>query len=74
MRAATSVLKEIFSTASKSYGIIETPRITSRQQNRSNSPFSTTKEYYKRAVFLPYVDIILEQLEDFLLMKPILAL
>jgi hypothetical protein len=38
------------------------PRIIGRQNNRNNVPAGTSEEYYRRAVFLPFLDGILTQL------------
>jgi hypothetical protein len=37
------------------------PRIVGRQNNRNNVPARTPEEYYRRAVFLPFLDGILTQ-------------
>ena len=41
---------------------IEMPRVASRQTKRSNPPAQTAYEYYRRAVFLPYLDTVIDQL------------
>jgi hypothetical protein len=38
------------------------PRIVGRQINRNNVPAPTPEEYYRRAVFLPFLDGILSQI------------
>jgi hypothetical protein len=38
------------------------PRIVGRQNNRNNVPARTPEEYYRRAVFLPFLDGILTQM------------
>jgi hypothetical protein len=38
------------------------PRIFGRQNNRNNIPARTPEEYYRRAVFLPFLDGILTQM------------
>jgi hypothetical protein len=38
------------------------PRIFGRQNNRNNVPARTPEEYYRRAVFLPFLDGILTQM------------
>jgi hypothetical protein len=38
------------------------PRIVGRQNNRNNVPARTPEEYYRRAVFLPFLDGILTQI------------
>ena len=40
------------------------PRIVSRQTKRSNPPAETAYEYYRRAVFLPYLDTVIGQLDE----------
>ena len=37
---------------------------TGRQTNRANPPADTPEEYYKRAVFFPFVDTVLAQIEE----------
>jgi hypothetical protein len=38
------------------------PRIIGRQNNRNNVPAGTPEGYYRRAVFLPFLDGILTQI------------
>jgi hypothetical protein len=38
------------------------PQIVGRQNNRNNVPAGTPEEYYRRAVFLPFLDGILTQM------------
>lgn len=40
------------------------PRICSRQSQRTNVPADNPSQYFKRAVWLPYLDTILESLRD----------
>ena len=59
--------QEIFSAAQDDLGEeveICIPRIVSRMTKRSNPPSNSAYEYYKRAIFLPYVDTIIHQLHD----------
>ena len=37
------------------------PRICGRQTQRNNVPAETTQQYYKRAIFIPYLDSLLQQ-------------
>jgi hypothetical protein len=43
---------------------IETPRLTAKQKNRSNVPADNPEEYYKSAVYLPYIDSCISQMEE----------
>ena len=55
----------IFSRSTKiNGGEIAMPRVTKRQSNRSNVPADCANDYYKRAVFLPFVDTCLVQLQQ----------
>lgn len=40
------------------------PRVTKRQSNRSNVPAECANDYYRRAVFLPFIDICTVQLQE----------
>jgi len=40
------------------------PRLTARQQHRSSMPASSSCKYYKRAVFLPFIDTCIAQLNE----------
>ena len=64
MRANAKEYENIFAKASIRYGDIEMPRIVAWQQHRSNPPSSTPMEYFKLAVYFPFIDIILEQLNE----------
>ena len=57
--------EKLFSEAQEANGeAILMPRITARQQHRNNVPVESAQEYYKRGVFLPFVDTCLSQLEE----------
>ena len=43
---------------------IQMPRMTARQRNRNNVPATSSNEYYKRAVFLPFIDTCIAQLNE----------
>jgi hypothetical protein len=43
---------------------IAPPRVTGRQQNRTNVPAASAHEYFRGAVFLPFVDICMAQLHE----------
>ena len=45
-------------------GDVAMPRLSGRQTNRANPPADTPEEYYKRAVFYPFVDTVLAQIEE----------
>ena len=40
------------------------PRMTGRQVHRANHPGSDARQYYRWAVFLPFIDVCLQQLRD----------
>ena len=40
------------------------PRINARQRNREKHPADSAEEYYRRSMYLPYLDICLEQLRE----------
>ena len=44
--------------------VLEAPRITKRQQHRTNPEASSVEEYYRRAVVIPFIDHIIQSLED----------
>ena len=46
---------------------IVTPRISKRQSHRLNVPVNVPKDYFRIAVFVPFVDHFLGQLSDRLL-------
>ena len=63
--------KRLFETAKQKCGRdIQVPRSVGRQQHRSNPPTESgdaeaeAYSYYRRAVFLPYIDTVLQQLND----------
>ena len=45
---------------------IEPPRVSAqrRQNQRANVPFDTAEEYYRRAVYCPFLDDLIEQLNS----------
>jgi hypothetical protein len=40
------------------------PRVTNVQRHRSNAPASTTKDYYRINVFIPYLDALVSAMRD----------
>lgn len=58
--------KQIFSNSEESMleGIIEVPRIVGRQTARNNIPSDSPEQYYKRSIFLPFLDHFICQLQD----------
>lgn len=44
--------------------IIEVPRTVGRQTARNNVPADSSKQYYKRSIFLPSLDHFICQLQD----------
>jgi len=54
-----------FDAATALYGEdIGMPRLTARQRNRTNVPANSAHEYYRRAVFLPFVDCCVSQMNE----------
>ncbi|CAI6346192.1 unnamed protein product [Macrosiphum euphorbiae] len=45
-------------------GIIEVPRTVGRQTARNNIPSDSPEQYYKRSIFLPFLDHFICQLQD----------
>lgn len=43
---------------------IRPPRVTKKQTNRDNPEFDTAEEYYRRTIFLPCLDLLIEQLNS----------
>ena len=39
------------------------PRILGRQTNRANAPADGPEEYYRRNIFIPFLDILIDQLK-----------
>ena len=55
--------KKIFKNAEQQDGAtVEMPRINVRQQNREKHPADNAEEYYRRSMYVPYLDVCLEQL------------
>ena len=42
---------------------LDVPRICERQTQRNNVPARSPKEYFKLAVFIPYLDCLIQQLD-----------
>jgi hypothetical protein len=60
-----STFDDIFSRASNINGEdIEMPRLAKKQMNRNNVPADCAKDYYRRAVFLPFIDTCSGQLHE----------
>lgn len=56
---------ELFDRATKLNGEeISKPRTVGRQLNRCNVPAKNAKEYYKRSVFLPFIDTCVAQMTE----------
>lgn len=60
--------KKIFDEASELAKIIDTdltvPRQAKKMKNRSNVEHSTTEEYYRRTIYIPFLDDFLNQLDE----------
>ena len=41
---------------------LSTPRTTLRQQHRANAPHDTSEEYYRRNLFIPFLDHITQEM------------
>lgn len=65
---ADSTIKEILSEAQNIAEeldiVLELPRITKRQRHRSNHPAETAEEYWKRSLLIPYLDSLLNSLNE----------
>lgn len=58
------VLKTAREFYEKVHLTLETPRVTSRQKHRSNVPATSMDEYFRLALFLPFIDNFLVQHKD----------
>lgn len=55
---------DLFKEATKINGAeIPMPRRVGRQKHKNNAPADNASEYYKRNVFLPFIDTVISQLE-----------
>ena len=43
---------------------IKGPRVSAERANRINTPSSSAEEYYRRAVYIPYLDSLISSLES----------
>jgi hypothetical protein len=44
--------------------VLQTPRLSKRQQHRVNVPADSPEEYFRRALYIPFLDNLLSQLEE----------
>jgi len=59
-RQDDSVYQQILSSAVEvNSGEILMPRLSGRQQHRNNVPATSAEEYFKLAVFLPFIDTVM---------------
>ena len=58
----SSVFKESNDILEKIDSQITLPRMCSRQTKRSNVPANSPEEYYKRSIFIPFVDHLIQEL------------
>lgn len=64
-RQDDSVYQQILSSAVEvNSGEILMPRLSGRQQHRNNVPATSAEEYFKLAVFLPFIDTVTVQLDE----------
>ena len=56
--------KQVQTLADAIGSVEETPRRTKAQRFRSNVPAESPQEYYKRSVLIPFIDELLQQLND----------
>lgn len=65
---AESCFHEIFQKSSEIANALDVeisvPRLNKRQVNRENVEYSTVEEYFRRAIFIPFVDDFISQLEE----------
>ncbi len=59
-KKAEELLQEIGS----SHETIPVPRVCGRQTQRANVPFQTAEEYYRRAVYVPFLDQVVTELQS----------
>lgn len=65
---ADQEFQNVFDTSTKTAAAIGTdlkiPRIASHQQHRSNHPSETICDFWKRSIFIPYLDSLISALEQ----------
>ena len=58
------IIEKCTKMAELSRNKLEVPRVNARQIYRSNVDFTTTEEYYRRTVFIPFIDSLIQQLNE----------
>ena len=58
------IFKKCETMANLSNVAITVPRIVQRQTLRANFDHYTPEKYYRRSIFIPFVDCLLQQLHD----------
>lgn len=65
---ADNIIDDILNEARKvaeEFGVeLCLPRITGRQQHRSNHPYSNFSDYWKRSLLIPYLDSLISSLDE----------
>ena len=56
--------EELLVEVGSSHNTIPVPRLCGRQTQRSNVPCESAEEYYRRAVYIPFVDHVLAELKS----------
>ena len=59
-----SIFKKVSQNGRENGKILDTPRIVSRQTQRSNVESNTPEEYYRRSIFIPFIDCLINQLKE----------
>jgi len=59
---STHIYSHSIRLAERSGISVDQPRITTRQRDRSNQPFSSQEEYYKLSVTTPFLDYLISEL------------
>lgn len=58
------IFKECSELANEVSFQICAPRVAEKQTNRTNPPFSTPMEYFRRAIFIPYLDSLIIAIKE----------
>lgn len=58
------IFSEVVDLATKFDVVISNPRSGTRQHRKANSPADSPEDYYRRNVFIPFIDSILSQLDE----------
>ena len=59
-----AIIEKCTKMAELSENKLEVPRVNARQIYRSNVEFTTPEEYYCRTIFIPFIDSLIQQLNE----------